>query len=488
MPSENLKKDKFVDLITFSSIELSETYIKKNKAESQVTLRKINGDKKKFRLGITYEEAIKSSHVPLINLAFFMPLLNYGLFCEQFILDFTVSQSDIILLDKLNSVFNKDIFVNKILKAKTTYFLKEKLAIKKDVCQNDMNLRTPIKPLKIIKDEIISKDLDQYNFGILSSGGKDSLLTYCMIKEIGYNVYPLYVNESGGHWRTSISAYKFHKKTESNTMHIWTNVDRFYNFMLDNLEFVRQDHRKIRGEAYPIRTCIFPFYVFSLLPLFVKNRIGNLLIGSEFDDLDNNSHYNEIHHYYGVYDQHQDYDILMNKWYKKRIPCLVQWSALRNISGFIVEKILANRYHEFLKYQRSCHSCYFENKEIFQCGKCSKCMNILLFLLLNNVDPKIINFKERDINLFSKRIKLNNLKLDHDEKYPSFEILNNSCKYLDIKPIDHIEKFHINPDTCNPELIPRHVANKLIEIIENYTTGFCELKNNEWLDVIEIKK
>ena len=150
-----------------------------------------------------------------------------------------------------------------------------------------------------------------------------------------------------------------------------------------------------------------------------------------------------------------------------------------------MEKILFNRYHEYLKYQRSCHSCYFEHNEIFQCGKCSKCLNILLFLFVNNIDPKILNFKEEDIILFSQRINTNNLKLDHDEKHPSFEILHDSGCYPNIKPVDHIEKFHINLNTCNPTLIPKHVAEKLRSIIEKYTDGCCEYKNNKWEDIIE---
>jgi len=89
--------------------------------------------------------------------------------------------------------------------------------------------------------------------------------------------------------------------------------------------------------------------------------------------------------------------------------------------------------------------------------------------------------------LFSKRINANNLKLDHDEKYPSFKILNKAEDYPNIKPVDHIEKFHINRDTCNPELMPKYVAEKLINIIEKYTTGCCEFKNNKWVDIIKEK-
>jgi hypothetical protein len=114
-------------------------------------------------------------------------------------------------------------------------------------------------------------------------------------------------------------------------------------------------------------------------------------------------------------------------------------------------------------------------------------MNILLFLFVNNIDPKIMNFKEEDIQQYSNRLQEKNLKLDHDEKHPSFILLSTKGKYPQIKPVDHVEKFHIHPNTCNPELLPKHIANKLIPFLEQYTTGRCEYIKNTWVDSIEKK-
>ena len=480
------KNTKLPELNYFSSIDLSKPCIEENQVKSQVVLHKLNSEKKKFIININYEEKIGAKYLPLLQLAFFIPLLNYSLFTKEFKLDFNLTRSDITLLNELNRVFSRDIFINKIMKGKSKYIIQKKLFLRKNINSDNEYHYASINPLKIVPDKLITEEMDQNSYGVLSSGGKESLLTYCMIKELGYNVYPLYVNESGGHWRTALSAYNYHKKTEINTRRIWTNVDRFYNFMLDNLDFIRPDHRTLRTEAYPIRTCIFPFYVFSLLPIFADKKIGNLLIGSEFDDLDyKNSSYDGLPDYYGVYDQHQDYDILMNTWYTNRIPGIVQWSALRNITGLIVEKILLERYPKYAKYQRSCHSCHIEKNDVFHCGKCSKCLNILLFLFANNADPKFINFKEEDIIQFYKRINPNNLKLDYDEKNQSFFIGNNSGIYPKIMPADHLNKFHINPDTCDPKYMPLQIRNQLINIIKKYTNGYCILKNKEWIDIIE---
>jgi hypothetical protein len=475
------------NLLSFSSIELAEPKLNNKNVTSTITLKKNTGEIKKFDLSIKYEDKLNEDYLPLLRMAFFMPLLNYGIFTKKFSLDFPISKMDIFLLNKLNIVFSRDIFVNKILRCRANYILPDFIPDENNVKCGDANPNSKIISLEVIDDFAINTDIDINRCGVLSSGGKESLLTYGLLKEIGAEVYPLYVNESGGHWRTALPAYRYHSKNEKNTRRIWTNVDRFYNFMLDNLNFIRPDHRKVWADTYPIRLCIFPYYVFALLPVFVENKIGNLLIGSEFDDLRETPQYLGINHYFGVYDQHQDYDLEMNDWYKQRIPGMVQWSALRNISGLIVERILSKRYSKLASLQRSCHSCHFEKDEVVPCGFCSKCIGVLLFLKANSVDPKIMKFKDKDIELFSKRINSNNLRLDEDEKNHSFYLIDAKNKAPDAKPIDHVEKIHINKDSSDIELIPNNLRKHILDIIKEYTTGYCKLKNGNWDSLDDLK-
>jgi hypothetical protein len=469
------------DLLCFSSIELSEPELIKKSVKTNITINKINGDSSSFSIFLKYENNVNKKYLPFLRLAFTMPLLNYGLFSSKFKLNFPISESDYEILNNLNRIFSKDIFVNKILRRRANYILPEYLPKEENVQPKDANPVTIIKPTKIYKDEKITSEMDKNSCGILSSGGKESLLTYGMLNEIGCKTYPLYVNESGGHWRTAIPAYRYHKSVDNKTQRVWTNIDRFYEFMLDNLKFIRSDHRKVWADTYPIRLCIFPFYVFLLLPIFAEKIIGNLLLGSEFDDLRTTPEYLGIKHYYGIYDQHQDYDILMNKWFSQRIPGLYQWSAVRNISGLIVERILVKRYPELAKFQRSCHSCHFEKNEIIPCGICSKCKGVLLFLLANKADPQIMKFKKENIDDFKIQEIPSNLRLDEDEKNQSFYLIGNKTDEKYLKPVDHVEKIHIDKNICNPSLIPNHLRSKLIDIIKFYTNGQCKLKNEKWI-------
>ena len=46
-------------------------------------------------------------------------------------------------------------------------------------------------------------------------GYYDSLLSYGLINELGYETHPIFINESGRHWLTALNAYKYFQKNIS---------------------------------------------------------------------------------------------------------------------------------------------------------------------------------------------------------------------------------------------------------------------------------
>jgi hypothetical protein len=171
----------------------------------------------------------------------------------------------------------------------------------------------------------------------------------------------------------------------------------------------------------------------------------------------------------------------MNQWYEKRIPGLHQWSALRNISGLVDQKILVQRYPSLAKQQRSCHSCRIKNGVVYPCGTCSKCLGILLYLLANNIDPTLLKYQQKNIEYFYENVGASSLKLDKDEKDQSFFLLKQQRSVPKVKCVDHVEKIHVHSLTCDPHLYPKKFRDRLLKIIEEYTTGYCILKNGEWV-------
>jgi hypothetical protein len=478
---KNYAKSDSMNLQCFESIAVSEPALQGNSVETKISCINTEEEQHLFYLRFKYEEPPSHDQLALLRLASVMPLLNYGLFTREIRLEWSVREADFSLLNDFLDIFSKDIFINKLVRKKNLYILPQFLPSASEVTEASAHPMAKIVAANIIEDVPISVEFNENSCGVLSSGGKESLLTYAMLKEIGADVHPLYVNESGGHWRTALPAYRYFKAHYPNTARVWTNVDRFYTFMLDQMRIIRKDHREIWADTYPIRLCIFPVYVFLLLPIFAKRRIGNILIGSEFDEPRLSSYFAGIRHFFGVYDQTQDFDVRMERWFSKRMPGMHQWSAVRTISGMIVERILTSRYPEMARVQRSCHSCRFNHDNLLPCGKCSKCQGVLLFLLANNVNPSIMGYSKADVSMLPARIAEGNLRLDEDEKnYALFlaKLLPN------LNPeTRHIETIHLNKPTSNLQLLPVHFRKPLLEILMKYTQGFSALKGESWVAV-----
>jgi len=474
------------NLLCFTYIAISEPQINGNSVSTHLVCEDLNGNQSSFILKATYPTVLSADDLPFLRLASTMPLLNYGLFTDEISLNFPVSHSDYSLLKDLLDIFSRDIFINKLVRKKNPYILPQYTLTKQDVTEENAKPRAKITPKKLTQDSPLFVGLDSNSCGVLSSGGKESLLTYAMLKEIGAKVYPLYINESGGHWRTALAAYRHHAKTEPNTGRVWLNVDRFYTFMLDHLRIIRPDHRKVWLDTYPLRLCIFPVYVFYLMPVFAAKKIGNLLIGSEFDDPRLSAIYYGIKHYYGVYDQTQDYDLRMEQWFQKRMPTMRQWSVVRPVSGLIVERILTRRYPQLASYQRSCHSCRFQSGDIVPCGDCSKCLAIQLFLQANGFDPALMSYTQKDTALFPARFAKGGLRLDEDEKEHSAYLASENGVAITGREHPHVESIHLYKETGDLQLVPAQFRLRLLNIIKQYTSGYSKLAGDSWVSATEL--
>ena len=475
-------KSDAMNLQCFESIAVSEPVLHGDGVETKISCINTAGEQHLFHLRFKYEEPPSQKQLALLRLASVMPLLNYGLFTREIRLEWQVSKADFSLLNDLIDIFSKDIFINKLVRRKNPYVLSQFIPSDADVSEANAGPMAKIVAPPLVEDVRISSELNENSCGVLSSGGKESLLTYAMLKEIGAEVHPLYVNESGGHWRTALPAYHHFKKTDPNTARVWTNVDRLYAFMLDHMKIIRPDHRKIWSDTYPIRLCIFPVYIFLLLPIFAHRKIANLLIGSELDDPRVLPYFKGIRHYFGVYDQTQDFDLRMEQWFAKRIPGMRQWSAVRFVSGMIVEKILTSRYPGIARFQRSCHSCRFDGNDLIPCGKCSKCQGVLLFLIANNVDPAIMGYRKEDVEALPARITTGVLRLDENEREHSLYLAKLSPD-LGGKEHAHVETIHLHKPTSDLELVPARFRSPLLEILTKYTKGFTTLKEELWVPI-----
>jgi creatinine amidohydrolase/Fe(II)-dependent formamide hydrolase-like protein len=231
---------------------------------------------------------------------------------------------------------------------------------------------------------------------ILSSGGKDSLLSYGLLNEIDREVHPIFVNESGRHWFTALNAYRHFKDNIPNTARVWVNSDRLFSWMLKRIPFIRKDFADVRSDEYPIRLWTVAVFLFGVLPLMRKRGIGRLLIGDEFDTSVRKTSFG-ILHYDGLYDQSIYFDQTVTRFFMRKGWTISQFSILRPLSELLIEKILALRYPELQQYQTSCHATHKEEDRIYPCGKCEKCRRIVSMLLALDVDPARCGYRASQV-------------------------------------------------------------------------------------------
>lgn len=428
-------------------------------------------DGEEVQLSFSYDFPVSMDKQDLRVLSL-IPLVNYSLFTEEIEADFPVTKQDYDFIRRMMVINSREIYVNKILKRRE-FYREEYVPKSPNEAEASHSPTLNIDTERNFRENYSGSG----SVAVMSSGGKDSLLTYGIMNEIGANVYPIFVNESGGHWNTARVAYDYFRANHKNTLRIWTTVDRFYRKMSSKVKALNEGALTKWSDTYPIRLFIFPVYIFSSMPYFKKFGISGVMKGDEFDDPRGFRPEFGMNHYYAIYDQTQSFDTTLNDYFGSIGYNFRFYSALRNITGLVEERILFERYPELAKLQRSCHSCHDEGGEIVPCGKCTKCDGIMLFLSANSLDPRIINYRERDILDFSRTYMERELRLDEDER--------EHCRFLISKGThgtyrEHVEKVHEDQDFSNSKLIDERWRGRIMDIIGEYTKGTTHLINGGW--------
>jgi len=235
--------------------------------------------------------------------------LNYGLFCDEITFHGVFDPLDRRFLQDMAENTAREIYVKKFLEPNP--FLLEgfrELPARKrgNYLQAQLRFtgedRQPGKQADVASAEGCEKGDARSRCAVLSSGGKDSLLSFGLLKEIGGEVHPIFVNESGRHWFTALNAYRYFAQNVPHTSRVWTNSDRVFSWMLRHLPFVRPDFAALRSDEYPIRLWTVAVFLFGALPILQKRGITRLIIGDEFDTTRRTS-FKGITHYDGLYDQ-----------------------------------------------------------------------------------------------------------------------------------------------------------------------------------------
>ncbi|NNF34614.1 MAG: creatininase family protein, partial [Saprospiraceae bacterium] len=407
--------------------------------------------------------------------------LNYGLFCKEIIFDGMWDQTDIRLITDMMENTSREVLVKKIYEPNA--FL---LPAAQNLPVMQMNRYTQAS-LLFVNTTYQEKTLewgfwklDHNKHCILSSGGKDSLLSYGLLNEIGKDVYPIYGNESGRHWFTAVNAYRYMKENDPSTARVWLNSDRIFSWMLKQLPFIRKDFATLRADDYPIRMWTVAVFSFGVLPLLRKNGIGRMVIGDEYDS-SQRSILHGIHHYNGLYDQSRFFDEVMSRYFIKKGWSVSQFSILRPLSEMLILKILVSRYPLLQHHQTSCHATHEKDGRMIPCGKCEKCRRIIGMLTVLNADPSNCGYAEHQIESGLLDLKSSKVKqLGPDASHLFYMLSQMGIFESNAKAHPEIMHLRFDKERSHIDGIPEDLRQPLFKIYLKYADGAVHRVAKKW--------
>jgi len=484
-------------LLVIDRLEIGPVQLTKNRLKAPYRVRQ-NNDEHTIELMYRFEENVFQPGQPASeNLASIMAAqvgLNYGLFCKEIIFHGLFDKADRKFIVTMLQNTAREIYVKKFLEPNP--FLTGEAARLPAIRQDDyVQARIRFAGENLTKSGKAQDTwlADPQKYSILSSGGKDSLLSYGLTNEMGLEVHPVFINESGRHWYTAINAYRYFKEKIPYTARVWTNSDRIFNWMLRHFPFIRKDYASLRADEYPIRLWTVAVFLFGALPLLRKRGIGRLMIGDEFDTSRRLS-YQGITHYDGLYDQSRYFDNTLTRYFVNKGWGITQFSLLRYLSELLIEKILVERYPHLQQHQMSCHAAHIEGDRVLPCGQCEKCHRIVAMLVSIDGDPGRCGYTKAQIdnclkNVAHKAIHQESGGVQHLKFLLAQKNKVNFSKGARQKLKEHPEilKVRIDPEHAPYDGIPRNIRPALFEIFMAHAEGVAKRSGRLWLDIDPFK-
>lgn len=418
--------------------------------------------------------------------------INYGLFAKKILYKGVFTRADRKFIKDMTDITSNEILVHKVLKP--NIYIKDEI---KTLIEN----AGPVFSRAVIEFEEVRAEhgmLDKHNswpsndqsYLVLSSGGKDSLLGFSLLNELGHDIHPVFVNESGRHWFTSLNAYRYFRDNIQNTAKVWTNSDRVFNFFLRHLPFIKKDFSKISSDDYPVRLWTVAVFIFGVLPLAKKRKIARLIIGDEYDTTYKLS-YRGVTHYNAVYDQGRYFDNAFTRYYMEKGYNICQFSILRNLSELMIQNILCKRYPEMQKLQVSCHSAIVDGDLARPCGKCEKCRRIISMLSAIGGDPKNNGYDDEHINNGIKAFALKKSKQEMACIKHTIYLLGKAglidAKTEGLNPKDEVMAIRFDREKSPFATMPFDIRGPLYSIYSKYCTKTLVKEGRSWIEIDLLK-
>jgi hypothetical protein len=496
----NLAKQRLIDTVDDPFSELSVIYrlevgpVKLEPNRLIAPYKVIQNEREEAtELIYSYEESVfdpdESESQNLASMIAAQVALNYGLFCNSIIFHGVFDDADRQFLRDMAQNTACEIYVKKFLEP-NPFLLGDaaKLPVIKKEHYLHAKLVFPDQPSPESGEQFASWKTDPGRYTILSSGGKDSLLSFGLMQELGYEAHPIFGNESGRHWFTALNAYRYFSENIPHTARVWMNSDRVFSWMLRHFPFIRQDFANVRSDEYPIRLWTVAVFLFGVLPLMRKRGIANLIIGDEYDTTDRRE-FQGITHYNGLYDQSRYFDDALTEYFRLKDWNIHQFSLLRTLSEMLIETILVQRYPDLQSHQVSCHAAHKEGERVHPCGKCEKCRRIVGMLKAIDADPARCGYSPEQIDNCLKELAQKGV---HQELEGSRQLLwmlldKNLIELPEtvkasVKPHPEVLKLRFHPENSPFEIIPETIRPGIYRVFLEHSDGALRYTNGELID------
>ncbi len=438
-----------------------------------------------------YEDAVFAPNEPADqNLAAMIAAqvaLNYGLFCDEILLLGAYDAADRRFLADMAENTAREIYVNKLL-APNVFLRGDAVGLPAErlarYCAANIVFDEPEQPAAATPAQPWGRGADRYV--VLSSGGKDSLLSYGLLHEIGAEVHPVFVNEAGKHWFTALNAYRHFNAQVPRTGRVWTNADRIFAWMLRRLPFIRDDFADVRADAYPIRLWTVAVFLFGVLPVARHRGVDRLIIGDEFDTTERTTTHG-ITHYAGLFDQSRFFDDALTRYYASKGWRLYQFSILRPLAEFLIEKTLAERYPDLLRLQVSCHATHKDGDRVRPCGKCEKCRRIVGMLTALGHDPAACGYDAGQVcnclaDLVAHGIHQEREGAEHLAHllHQNGAISSPQVGKAQAKPQPHVAQLRFDRERSPVTCIPADLRARLFPVLLKHADGAVQKHGRVW--------
>jgi creatinine amidohydrolase/Fe(II)-dependent formamide hydrolase-like protein/7-cyano-7-deazaguanine synthase in queuosine biosynthesis len=487
MASHDIRTLVFFQRLRVWDIEVEPARVK---ARYELTLK--SGEVVDTELIYSYSEKVFDHSAAAMNLASMMVsqvAINYGLFCKEIIFEGLFDDTDKrFILDKMENT-SREIYVNKFL-TRNVFLVAPYDQIIAEKHKRYTAARVSFQKTRFDVQELHWEHSDTLSdsFLVLSSGGKDSLLSYGLLQELAKEVHPVFINESGRHWYTATNAYKYFTETEPNTAKVWCNSDRVFNWMLRQMPCIRKDYKSVRADIYPIRLWTVSVFLFGALPIAQKRKVRNVVIGNEYDSTMKSS-FKGITHYDSLYDQSKYFDNALTRYYTKKGWSLFQFSMLRSLSELLILKILVKRYPHLQAHQVSCHAAHMHENRAYPCGKCEKCRRIIGMLTALDESPERCGYTREQIDLAIEKLGSSGVKqLGTDAAHLYHLLLRENLIPKDsvnagvAREYPQIMKLRFDNERSTLNDVPLKLYKPLLKIYLEYAEGAVHKQKQQWTD------